>query len=929
MAIFSPSQPVTKQFFKHKSYRTKYWAISADWRNRQPFRVVAAACLPDLGQAASIHQLERVRLQQLAAFRLRSGTNSSPSTHLLSVDASPLTSCDYGPHAFEDDLGGVDPGPMHPEPGQPDGDIGSDDEQNPFELNPHIYFAGVGHAPPPPKRVNRSRSRFQSWHHQLAHIFPIAYGPEPIIPTGRIQCTCDPSQTPKGPCPTSRVTVYGVGSPFVLQGQCCTQQLPSQIIRAGYFPATPSRPQVAFTMPLLRWYQTFVNSTGMAANTFSDALQEFIQNGTSFQRVTVDFDGNDTLRKQLKGALTWFTTLERHSEHIARTGSTSWKPIRPPLYEDDLSLTLEDLVSSCPACFHGFTTPGSFLPGGPDGPQLIISIDGNFTQKRRRAQDDVGKQPFPPRRFLSARQVMQAQADWLAAKGKDPEQENCVAKIRAIDNSAAQSVNSPFDVMGLMGACCRHDVPLVMCDIETPGERHYYATALISSIIKAVGSPLQHLGVAYDIGCRFDPSTRVRELYGDGRGPKITWTVPVFHVYGHTYACQAKLLRLDGLQQKARAILDVDDGWDPTCIAAHCRPPADTAPSPNQTTTGSSGVSVPLPDTAAATGTSVNTPPSEGVVTPYTPPDSMILAEMTQWVPCAEFEGLPLKNLRIILRMVIERRQLAQTIVTASKNKKIDKLSAVGIYAQDLLRVLAEVRLLTGLIYKRPTATLRGYKTTIRLATSLKAEKASARKLMTKLNVAMHENQPDSSPTPVFELSWATLFEDGTFQALERLAASADPAHTTLPWWAKSASAAAMDAFEQLLRIGEERTRIKLERDNAAKWLKSTILKLRQVVDKHAVYRNALYDMEGLERTWAAADEVVSSAASAPRALQPGLPPVTRAEEGTGSDDDLDDPALDDAVVASQLATLIREEDDGPEQERSAFAQELQRLRLS
>ncbi|KAK0559455.1 hypothetical protein OC844_004401 [Tilletia horrida] len=125
---------------------------------------------------------------------------------------------------------------------------------------------------------------------------------------------------------------------------------------------------------------------------------------------------------------------------------------------------------------------------------------------------------------LGRKHVVGAMADTINA---------CTANVKAADELAAKGAYGVCDITGLVGLCCRHDIPLIFCDITSPGERHCYAIALLRALITAVPA-LQHIGVLYDIGCRFGNKRNISELLP----VTITWAVSSFHVYGHNYRCQ-------------------------------------------------------------------------------------------------------------------------------------------------------------------------------------------------------------------------------------------------------------------------------------------------------------------------------------------------------------------------------------------------------
>src|SRR5260370_40126735 len=58
---------------------------------------------------------------------------------------------------------------------------------------------------------------------------------------------------------------------------------------------------------------------------------------------------------------------------------------------------------------------------------------------------------------------------------------------------------------GLMGAVCRHDIPLFMCNICTPGKQQYYLIVLLVVLFREL-PPNTTVSLLYDIGCVLDLS---------------------------------------------------------------------------------------------------------------------------------------------------------------------------------------------------------------------------------------------------------------------------------------------------------------------------------------------------------------------------------------------------------------------------------------
>ncbi|CAD6962511.1 unnamed protein product [Tilletia controversa] len=630
------------------------------------------------------------------------------------------------------------------EPPDVDSDVGSDDEEEAYTIGasaivvrPTIHIqASLSPYTYAPRTVHPSRSRFQSWHNRVAQVFDITYGPNPPSST-------DIPQTLECACPESilrkhlYIKVYDVGHSRTIDSSCCHRHLIERLLSVALFPASPSRPEVAFSMHLLRWFQTLIDQTGLGANNMAETIESFVRRGTSFQRSRTPFDVPDTLRKQLRNAITWVTVIECYAAQMALDSRPAWIETRP----------------------HAFKAGPPSIPGSEFGPQVIISMDGNFTQKRKCRVDSIRKQPFPPRRFLSQSQVYRAAADWDAASGTNPDKESCIANIRAIDHQASQQSNNPYDITGIMGACCRHDIPLVMCDMRTEGERHYYAIALIRAIIKAVGTNLTHLGIAYDIGCRFDPSTKVTNLFANS-GVKLSWSVPVFHVYGHTYSCQLKynprnlpgfghtdgegMERVwSGLANLIGTHRNMSEGERRFSLEQRCEFIASER---------RLGIFKHLANKERRlVSTEQQTKPSLTLDFDPSAIPSKFITSTTQnsnaRQPPAEFAGISASVYASWKWMGWERTRLLDQTAAQRKQAKPSVADAVAVFSGSLLRILAEVRLLRGLMHDKSKSAARGTRTVVRLALCMKTEKANARKAMINVNRALVDEHPDDKAT--------------------------------------------------------------------------------------------------------------------------------------------------------------------------------------
>ncbi|CAD6934943.1 unnamed protein product [Tilletia laevis] len=357
--------------------------------------------------------------------------------------------------------------------------------------------------------------------------------------------------------PSSHIALFNFESVAMQPLWSCSNYMLAVLVRAGLFPATPVRPQAAFSFGLLRFFRSLQDNSRVGAFNFMNALVQFFGDGTSLMAACAAIPSQDVARRQLRASSNWFHALETHS--LATVQQPHPRPVtmlptqaepmvvaklqRPFLREDDLSPSLDDLCSRCPACFGHF---GSNLESSTAAradneaePQLIICLDGNFQHKRRRKNDAVNRNPLPPSYFLSDRQLETAKHHFESLSSQLGPATGCGSHVKAAIDQMVKTTLGPFDIGGVFGMTCRHGAPLFLADVKESGEAHYYAYALIQHLVDTCGIKLRTLGICYDISCKIDVSPRMKKAFQ--RQPvKVAYAVSLFHVYGHDYTCQLK-----------------------------------------------------------------------------------------------------------------------------------------------------------------------------------------------------------------------------------------------------------------------------------------------------------------------------------------------------------------------------------------------------
>lgn len=162
----------------------------------------------------------------------------------------------------------------------------------------------------------------------------------------------------------------------------------------------------------------------------------------------------------------------------------------------------------------------------PLSADVIVCLDANFQQKRRKSKETDPPIEHPATRFLTveAARDMEKKVELVCAKGPSkgatkpggaPEQPEMVVPEDALDHCersyiAAQekvvkASKNYFSDTGLMALLCRHDRVLWLVNLTTPGERQHYAVALLAQLFLHIPKSWV-VGFLYDIACQIHRS---------------------------------------------------------------------------------------------------------------------------------------------------------------------------------------------------------------------------------------------------------------------------------------------------------------------------------------------------------------------------------------------------------------------------------------
>ncbi|EDR09026.1 uncharacterized protein LACBIDRAFT_296736 [Laccaria bicolor S238N-H82] len=351
---------------------------------------------------------------------------------------------------------------------------------------------------------------------------------------------------------------------------CECQDIMETLILHGLFPTLPTQPRMAVSIILIQHYNALFERACDAVYAYSHA-GEIVQ---------------DAFRRGLGHAIQWYDSLqvqiEQELEAVTVAGdaatpcssetnpdtiTTPEAPIPKQLTPDYslaepplslVELTPDDsppeppvplvecarvLQQCCPACF-GLRTFGC---SGAIGADFIVATDGNFSQHHRK---DAGDCPefYRPEYFLTKAYVDNVGKRITEARGQPP-QACKAAKVpdEAVDecedghdSSSGSTIKTNmdhYDNGGVMALVCRHDAPLFLANIDTPGEQQKYVVSLIEHLFSLL-PPTATVTILYDVACVLDRSLNLFDILPESLTSCADFGTSAMHAYVHQWSCQ-------------------------------------------------------------------------------------------------------------------------------------------------------------------------------------------------------------------------------------------------------------------------------------------------------------------------------------------------------------------------------------------------------
>ncbi|EMD40519.1 hypothetical protein CERSUDRAFT_44780, partial [Gelatoporia subvermispora B] len=378
---------------------------------------------------------------------------------------------------------------------------------------------------------------------------------------------------------------------------CGCHSVAHVLVASGMFPTAPVVPRIAISIDLLEFYSALFERSGDAVTALARALRNLYSKRGWRALDQSGWPVLDPFRKPIGHAVQWYdalrTAVERHVEdtidnarkiianHLDRSQGTSVLPISaqpsstPPLSAQPSStpprsaqpsstpplsaqphstpplspptpLLLECasiLQRRCPACFGG----GTFGRRFPEGGDIVVALDGNFSHRHLRSSGDSPH--FYEPEFFIPKATVDAVGSWLDGQRKKPSNKSYKPKVpdeaidtcesghEAANEQKAKTNGDRFDDTGIMALVCGHDIPIFLANIDSPGEQQKYAFSLIFTLFAYLPQAAT-VTALYDIACKSDRSNGRHDLLPLWISERLQWAVSVMHAYRHEWACQ-------------------------------------------------------------------------------------------------------------------------------------------------------------------------------------------------------------------------------------------------------------------------------------------------------------------------------------------------------------------------------------------------------
>ncbi|XP_071855398.1 uncharacterized protein [Apostichopus japonicus] len=273
----------------------------------------------------------------------------------------------------------------------------------------------------------------------------------------------------------------------------------------GLWPASAVKPQVAFSVDLMRWLTVMSLECHVALRNLCQALSWMVPK---------------TLPILVKNPYSLLSKNSFAEFRFMCNQLDSFKFLQNPLLH-------KPLKPSCLAC-------------PKTGGKRILSLDAMFGLKRWKKS---GSSELPPK-YVDSFFLEQNVVDGFVQSyhHQATSKQNC-STFQAGDLMQSKNKSKKIDETGVFGSVCRHEMPISFFSLRQ-GEQLSNAVYMVQHLLKELPNT-QHY-ILYDIACMLE--AHLKKSGQHALLSKIKLAVPAFHIYGHKPSCQItySTRRVDG-----------------------------------------------------------------------------------------------------------------------------------------------------------------------------------------------------------------------------------------------------------------------------------------------------------------------------------------------------------------------------------------------
>ncbi|XP_062616844.1 uncharacterized protein LOC134278551, partial [Saccostrea cucullata] len=277
---------------------------------------------------------------------------------------------------------------------------------------------------------------------------------------------------------------------------CACEEEPVTLLDFNLWPSSPMYPKIAFHFDLLRWLNGLMLESHVSAKSFCEALTARLP---KHQKKYTSKEEKEIYKVLMEETINQF----RHF-----------------CYKMDFCERFEGLDNgcSCPACYQTDTP--------------FYCLDADFQLVRKTSSGKSWLDPKHSEHFFVEQDKVDDFVSSYEEKTSYTKTKDC-SNFQAGDTLRSKNKNAKLSEKAVFGATCRHDFPQKFFSLKH-GERLGYAIFLLEMFKEQHSGKSVH--ISYDIACilkKHLEKTGNKELL-----QSFTFSVPVFHSYGHTASCQ-------------------------------------------------------------------------------------------------------------------------------------------------------------------------------------------------------------------------------------------------------------------------------------------------------------------------------------------------------------------------------------------------------